>query len=47
VKPYEPAPGILSHLLANPRSRGLALGGGTLLVAIGLIMGFSGDSKRM
>ncbi len=46
VKPYEPAPGVLSHLLAAPRTRGLALGAGALLVAIGLIMGFSGAQKR-
>lgn len=46
VKPYESAPGVLPHLLATPRARGLALGGGALLVAIGLIMGASGAQKQ-
>lgn len=45
VKPYEPAPGLLTHLFGTDRQRLYAMGLGAFLVAVGLIMGGS-EPKR-
>lgn len=45
VAPYEPAPGVMTHLFTHPQIRLYAYGIGAFLVAAGLILGASGSSE--